>query len=128
MMRQSTPRAAAAPAASKATAAGSASAAAYLSDMAVNRIDLGLERALQAKGLTIVDKPEQADAVFGRPLGIPKTGVFGLYDLIGIDLMSDVVQSLVNILPDADPFHAEAAKIPAPRRSISAKQPRTQRA
>ena len=24
--------------------------------------------------------------VFGRPLGIPKTGVFGLYDLIGIDL------------------------------------------
>ena len=37
---------------------------------------------------------------------------FSLYDLIGIDLMSDVVQSLVNILPDSDPFHAEAAKIP----------------
>ncbi|MCP4979723.1 MAG: acetoacetyl-CoA reductase, partial [Gammaproteobacteria bacterium] len=31
---------------------------------------------------------------------------------IGIDLMSDVVQSLVNILPDSDPFHAEAARIP----------------
>jgi 3-hydroxyacyl-CoA dehydrogenase len=56
--------------------------------------------------------PLEADAIFGRPMGIPKTGVFGLYDLIGIDLMSDVVQSLVNILPDSDPFHAEAAKIP----------------
>ncbi len=56
--------------------------------------------------------PLEADAIFGRPMGIPKTGVFGLYDLIGIDLMSDVVQSLVNILPGSDAFHAEAAKIP----------------
>ncbi len=70
-----------------------------------------IQCALQAAfelGLT----PQQADAIFGRPMGIPKTGVFGLYDLIGIDLMSDVVQSLVNILPADDPFHAEAAKIP----------------
>ncbi|HEY5738510.1 MAG TPA: 3-hydroxyacyl-CoA dehydrogenase NAD-binding domain-containing protein [Gammaproteobacteria bacterium] len=56
--------------------------------------------------------PTEADAIFGRPMGIPKTGVFGLYDLIGIDLMSDVVQSLVDILPADDPFHAVAAKIP----------------
>ena len=56
--------------------------------------------------------PLEADAIFGRPMGIPKTGVFGLYDLIGIDLMSDVVQSLVNILPENDAFHAEAATIP----------------
>ena len=56
--------------------------------------------------------PLEADAIFGRPMGIPKTGVFGLYDLIGIDLMSDVVQSLVDILPADDPFHAVAAKIP----------------
>ncbi|MDJ0776440.1 MAG: 3-hydroxyacyl-CoA dehydrogenase NAD-binding domain-containing protein [Gammaproteobacteria bacterium] len=56
--------------------------------------------------------PLEADAIFGRPMGIPKTGVFGLYDLIGIDLMSDVVQSLVDILPESDPFHAEAARIP----------------
>ena len=56
--------------------------------------------------------PLEADAIFGRPMGIPKTGVFGLYDLIGIDLMSDVVQSLVNILPESDPFHAETARIP----------------
>ncbi|MDH3535436.1 MAG: 3-hydroxyacyl-CoA dehydrogenase NAD-binding domain-containing protein [Gammaproteobacteria bacterium] len=63
--------------------------------------------------------PLEADAIFGRPMGIPKTGVFGLYDLIGIDLMSDVVQSLVNILPDSDPFHAEAAKIPLMTKMIA---------
>lgn len=62
--------------------------------------------------------PLQADAIFGRPMGIPKTGVFGLYDLIGIDLMSDVVQSLVNILPESDPFHAEAQKIALMTRMI----------
>ena len=63
-------------------------------------------------------KPSEADALFGRPMGIPKTGVFGLYDLIGIDLMSDVVQSLVNILPAGDAFHQEAEKIPLMMRMI----------
>jgi len=52
--------------------------------------------------------PGEADAIFGRPFGFPKTGVFGLYDLIGIDLMVDVAQSLVNILPDNDLFHKYA--------------------
>lgn len=64
--------------------------------------------------------PLEADALFGRPMGIPKTGVFGLYDLIGIDLMSDVVQSLVSILPEGDAFHAEAAKIPLMTQMIAA--------
>ncbi len=62
--------------------------------------------------------PEQADAIFGRPLGIPKTGVFGLYDLIGIDLMSDVAASLESILPEDDPFHAVAGKPPVMVRMI----------
>jgi 3-hydroxyacyl-CoA dehydrogenase len=62
--------------------------------------------------------PSEADALFGRPMGIPKTGVFGLYDLIGIDLMSDVVQSLVNILPEGDAFLQEAEKIPLMMRMI----------
>lgn len=63
-------------------------------------------------------KPTEADALFSRPMGIPKTGVFGLYDLIGIDLMSDVVQSLVDILPEDDAFHQEAAEIPLMMRMI----------
>jgi len=53
---------------------------------------------------------ETADALMGRPMGIPKTGVFGLYDLIGIDLMADVVRSLASILPPDDAFHAVGAE------------------
>lgn len=53
---------------------------------------------------------ETADALMGRPMGIPKTGVFGLYDLIGIDLMSDVVRSMRSILPPDDAFHAVGAE------------------
>lgn len=63
-------------------------------------------------------KPEEADAIFGRPMGIPKTGVFGLYDLIGIDLMSDVAKSLVSILPESDMFHDVSAEIPLMLRMI----------
>lgn len=55
--------------------------------------------------------PQEADAIFGRPMGIPKTGVFGLYDLIGIDLMSDVASSLVSILPQGDAFHNVGNKL-----------------
>lgn len=55
--------------------------------------------------------PQEADAIFGRPMGIPKTGVFGLYDLIGIDLMSDVATSLVSILPENDAFHEVGTKL-----------------
>ncbi len=47
---------------------------------------------------------EVADALFGRPLGIPKTGVFGLYDLIGIDLMKDVLASFKKELQENDAF------------------------
>ena len=55
---------------------------------------------------------EEADAIFGRPMGIPKTGIFGLYDLIGIDLMADVLKSFVKELPNDDPFHEVAKEIP----------------
>ncbi|MGR3491197.1 MAG: 3-hydroxyacyl-CoA dehydrogenase NAD-binding domain-containing protein [Shimia sp.] len=64
-------------------------------------LQVGLDEAFK-QGLTI----EEADAIMGRPMGIPKTGVFGLYDLIGIDLMSDVVDTLGDILPEGDAFHA----------------------
>jgi 3-hydroxyacyl-CoA dehydrogenase len=65
-------------------------------------------------------RPEQADAVFGRPMGVPKTGVFGLYDLIGIDLMADVARSLVDILPPDDEFHRVSTEIPLMARMIEA--------
>jgi 3-hydroxyacyl-CoA dehydrogenase len=53
-----------------------------------------------ALGLTV----EEADAVIGRPFGIPPTGVFGLVDLIGLDLMPQVWGSLARNLPAFDPL------------------------
>ncbi len=55
-----------------------------------------------AQGVTV----EEADALFGRPMGIPKTGVFGLIDLVGLDLMPHINASLGATLPKDDPFHA----------------------
>jgi len=63
-----------------------------------------IQRAFKATidhGFTV----EQADAMLGRPVGIPKTGVFGLMDLVGIDLSVHVIESLISHLPDDDPFH-----------------------
>ena len=61
---------------------------------------------------------EEADAVFGRPMGIPKTGVFGLYDLIGIDLMADVLKSFIKELPETDNFQVVAKEIPLVKKLI----------
>jgi len=61
---------------------------------------------------------EEADAVFGRPMGIPKTGVFGLYDLIGIDLMADVLKSFIKELPKNDEFQIVAKEIPLIKKLI----------
>lgn len=47
---------------------------------------------------------EEADAVMGRPLGIPKTGVFGLLDLVGLDLMPHVAASMRASLPEGDAY------------------------
>jgi len=61
---------------------------------------------------------EEADAIFGRPMGIPKTGIFGLYDLIGIDLMGDVLKSFIKELPETDKFHKVAKEIPLVKKLI----------
>jgi 3-hydroxyacyl-CoA dehydrogenase len=61
---------------------------------------------------------EEADAIFGRPMGIPKTGIFGLYDLIGIDLMADVLKSFIKELPETDKFHEVAKEIPLIKKLI----------
>ncbi|MDQ2103208.1 3-hydroxyacyl-CoA dehydrogenase/enoyl-CoA hydratase family protein [Azospirillum isscasi] len=53
-------------------------------------------------GLTV----EEADAIVGRPMGIPKTGVFGLVDLVGLDLMPHIAKSLLATLPGNDPYRA----------------------
>lgn len=48
---------------------------------------------------------EEADAALGKPAGVPSTGVFGLMDLVGLDLMPHVLGSLEKALPRNDAFH-----------------------
>ena len=60
----------------------------------------GLLEALKL-GLTV----EQADAVMSAPFGIPKTGIFGLLDLVGLDLIPHILGSMKQALPKADAFH-----------------------
>lgn len=48
---------------------------------------------------------EDADALIGRPFGIPKTGIFALIDLVGLDLMPHVIGSMAGALAPDDLFH-----------------------
>jgi 3-hydroxyacyl-CoA dehydrogenase len=48
---------------------------------------------------------EEADLIMGKPLGFPSTGIFGLMDLVGIDLGPHVNASLARLLPPSDAFH-----------------------
>lgn len=50
---------------------------------------------------------EVADGVLSKPVGIPKTGVFGLLDLIGIDLIPKLAKSLLSTLPKKDEYRTE---------------------
>ena len=56
-----------------------------------------------ALGLTV----EEADAIVGPPMGIPKTGIFGLIDLTGIDLAPKVNATMLSMLPPEDAFCRE---------------------
>ena len=77
-----------------------------------NRVGVYAMQVAMTEAFNLGLSVEEADAVFGRPLGIPKTGIFGLYDLIGIDLMSDVLKSFIKELPETDPFQKVAKEIP----------------
>jgi 3-hydroxyacyl-CoA dehydrogenase len=67
-------------------------------------------------GLTV----EEADAIMGSPFGIPKTGVFGLSDLVGLDLMPHVTASLAGALPPDDAFHAVNRDVPVVHKLLAA--------
>jgi 3-hydroxyacyl-CoA dehydrogenase len=64
-------------------------------------LQLGILEALRL-GLAV----EAADAVISKPFGIPKSGVFGLLDLVGLDLVLHVNETMGRTLPSGDPFHA----------------------
>ncbi len=49
---------------------------------------------------------ETVDAVLGQLVGLPPTGLYGLIDLIGLDVMDLVGKNLAQNLPDGDAGHA----------------------
>ena len=77
-----------------------------------NRVGVYAMQVAMTEAIKMDLSIEEADAIFGRPMGIPKTGVFGLYDLIGIDLMADVLKSFTKELSTSDVFHQVAKEIP----------------
>ena len=83
-----------------------------------NRIGVYAMQVAMTEAFKMKISIEEADAVFGRPMGIPKTGVFGLYDLIGIDLMADVLKSFIKELPETDDFQIVAKEIPLVKKLV----------
>lgn len=62
---------------------------------------------------------EEADLVMGRPLGIPKTGVFGLLDLTGLDLQPHVDAALSAALKPDDDYQRIRRDFPLLKRLIA---------
>lgn len=60
---------------------------------------LHLAKPFLADGMT----QETVDAVLGKPVGLPPTGLYGLIDLIGLDVMDLVGKNLAVNLPEGDP-------------------------
>ncbi|MEK9210364.1 3-hydroxyacyl-CoA dehydrogenase/enoyl-CoA hydratase family protein [Sphingomonas sp. 2378] len=64
--------------------------------------------AAMDQGLTV----EEADQIGGCPMGVPKTGIFGLIDLVGIDLMPLLAKSLSSTLPEGDAYFDTIRPLP----------------
>lgn len=62
---------------------------------------------------------EEADAIISKPFGIPSTGIFGLLDLVGIDLMPTILRSLQNAVPAGDAVMDYDAEPPLLARMIA---------
>ena len=82
-----------------------------------NRIGVYAMQIAMTEAIKMNLTVEEADAVFGKPVGIPKTGVFALYDLIGIDLMSDVLKSFKKELSKNDEFQRVTEDLPIIKKS-----------
>ncbi|MCU6452764.1 3-hydroxyacyl-CoA dehydrogenase NAD-binding domain-containing protein [Sphingomonas sp. A2-49] len=71
--------------------------------------------AAMDQGLTV----EEADQIGGRPMGVPKTGIFGLVDLVGVDLMPLLSKSLSSTLPQGDAYFDTVRPMPLVDRMIA---------
>ncbi len=72
-------------------------------------------RAALESGLSM----ERVDAVMGAPVGLPSTGLYGLIDLIGLDVMDFVAKNLEKNLPADDPGRAYLDLPPAEQEMLA---------
>ncbi len=55
-------------------------------------------KVARSKGISL----EEIDSILSKPMGLPPTGLYGLIDLIGLDVMHSVGKNLEINLPDND--------------------------
>ncbi len=84
-----------------------------------NRIGIYWMQVAVAEAMALGISVEEADAVVGRPMGIPRTGVFGLLDLVGIDLMPHILKSMDETLSQQDAFREYAGTPPLIEKMIA---------
>ena len=77
---------------------------------------LHLAKPFLADGMT----QETVDAVLGAPVGLPPTGLYGLIDLIGLDVMELVGANLAQNLPEGD-RGLEFTAFPAAEQSMASR-------
>lgn len=84
---------------------------------------LGLFVAFRAVHLAITGglRPDQADGILAAKFGLPRLGAFGLFDLVGFDVMIAIAEDLRQRLPPDDAWQAcDLARIDAMRRARNA--------
>ncbi|MBX2885201.1 MAG: 3-hydroxyacyl-CoA dehydrogenase family protein, partial [Granulosicoccus sp.] len=77
----------------------------------------GLHKGIKAQrnGLTM----ETIDALLSKPIGLPPTGLYGLVDLIGLDIMDHVSANLRGNLPPKDACYAYLDFPPAEQKMMA---------
>lgn len=77
-----------------------------------NRIGCFLMELALRKAIKYELNIKTIDKIFHKYLGLPKTGIFGLMDLIGLDVMALIAKSLNKFLPKGDKFVIMYKEIP----------------
>lgn len=72
----------------------------------VNRIGVFWIASAMRHAIDLCLTVEEADAVAGKPFGVPESGIFGHMDEQGIDRVEELAKSLMTALPAGDAFHA----------------------
>lgn len=84
-----------------------------------NRIGCFLLELVLRKTIQYRMQVEDVDRLLTEKLSLPSTGIFGLYDLIGLDVMSLIAKSLIADLPSDDRFVQIYTDVPLVQKMIA---------